>query len=281
MSLNLGIIASSRSSVPSAALLLDTYTGAAAAYSLRKLRTAYTGAAIRVRRSSDDTETDIGFNVGGGLDTIALTTFCGVGNGFIRTWYDQSGNANNATQTLSSGQPQIIASGVLQTQNSKPSINFDGKALALTTGFSSNSNLSIFFTQRSKLSSNYGSLLGHAAGGGSGPSFSVWNDNRFFISIQINSVSQYAINNGSLIGTNFNILNTIINSSSLNAYVNNTFYSLSTTTWSPSTNTFTQIGRYFNTFGNSNMSELIIYKTDQTSNRTGIVNNTNSYYLIF
>jgi hypothetical protein len=36
--------------------LLDTYSGAAAAYSLRLLRSAYTGDAIRVRRASDNTE---------------------------------------------------------------------------------------------------------------------------------------------------------------------------------------------------------------------------------
>ena len=44
---------------PSISYLLDTYTGAAAAYSLRKLRSAYTGSAIRVRRSSDNIETNI------------------------------------------------------------------------------------------------------------------------------------------------------------------------------------------------------------------------------
>ena len=32
-------------------LLLDNYSGAAAAYSLRKLNTSYTGSVIRVRRS--------------------------------------------------------------------------------------------------------------------------------------------------------------------------------------------------------------------------------------
>jgi len=57
-------------------LLLDTYTGAAVAYSLRKLRTAYTGAAIRVRRSSDNAEQDINF-VSGDLDTQSLLDFVG------------------------------------------------------------------------------------------------------------------------------------------------------------------------------------------------------------
>jgi hypothetical protein len=50
--------------------LLDDYPNAAAAYSLRLLRTAYTGDAIRVRRASDNTEQDIGFV--NELDTAAL-----------------------------------------------------------------------------------------------------------------------------------------------------------------------------------------------------------------
>ena len=41
--------------------LLDVYPNAAAAYSLRLLREAYSGSAIRVRRSSDSAEQDIGF----------------------------------------------------------------------------------------------------------------------------------------------------------------------------------------------------------------------------
>jgi hypothetical protein len=91
-------------------LLLDTYSGAAAAYSLRRLRTAYTGDAIRVRRASDNTEQDIGF-VSNELDTSALTTFCSGTDGFVETWYDQSGNGRNATQGAAANQPQIVSSG--------------------------------------------------------------------------------------------------------------------------------------------------------------------------
>jgi hypothetical protein len=52
-------------------------TASAAAYSLRKLRTAYTGPAIRVRRDSDNAEQDIGFTASGDLDTTALLAFGG------------------------------------------------------------------------------------------------------------------------------------------------------------------------------------------------------------
>lgn len=115
-------------------LLLDLYPNAAAAYSVRKLRTAYTGSAIRVRRSSDNAEQDIGFS-GGNLDTSALTTFCGSGNGFVTTWYDQSGNARNATQTTAANQPQIVSSGSVLTVNSKPCTVFSNSRFNISSNF--------------------------------------------------------------------------------------------------------------------------------------------------
>ena len=49
--------------------LLDLFPNAAAAYSLRKLRIAYSGNAIRVRKevSAVSSETDIGFLIDGSL----------------------------------------------------------------------------------------------------------------------------------------------------------------------------------------------------------------------
>ena len=41
-------------------LILDKVPGAVAALSLRKLKGAYTGPAVRIRRSSDNAEQDIG-----------------------------------------------------------------------------------------------------------------------------------------------------------------------------------------------------------------------------
>lgn len=61
---------------PIGSLLLDSYPNAAVAYSLRKLRSAYTGSAIRVRRSVDNVEQDFGF-VNNVLDTDSLLDFVG------------------------------------------------------------------------------------------------------------------------------------------------------------------------------------------------------------
>ena len=114
--------------------LLDTYTGAAAAYSLRRLSSSYSGSAIRVRRSSDNTEQDINFNVFGELDTVSLLAFAGQSLGvFVKVWYDQSSNGVNVTQTNTGKQPQIVSSGtVIVEANGKPAIKFDGSNDVLT-----------------------------------------------------------------------------------------------------------------------------------------------------
>lgn len=116
-----GIIAGSAMSLTYTPIL-DVYTNAKAAYSLRKIRSAYSGYAIRVRRSSDNTSQDIGFKSDGSLDTTSLLSFVGANNGFVSIWYDQSGNAYDFLQATSSSQPWIVANGVLYTINSKPSI---------------------------------------------------------------------------------------------------------------------------------------------------------------
>jgi hypothetical protein len=61
-----------------ATYLLDTLTvSPSVAYSTRKLRAAYAGAALRVQRSSDSTQQDIGFSANGQLNTTALLAFVG------------------------------------------------------------------------------------------------------------------------------------------------------------------------------------------------------------
>jgi hypothetical protein len=107
-----------------APLLLDSYSGAAAAYSLRSLSLAYGGSVVRVRRSSDNTEADFTAKQ---VSDGSLATWVGAGNnGFVRVWYDQSGNGANLTQTTTTAQPTIVSSGILVDDAGKPAILTDG-----------------------------------------------------------------------------------------------------------------------------------------------------------
>ena len=115
-------------------LLLDRYPDARVAYSLRRLSSAYSGPVVKVRRSSDSAEEDFtATEVSGG----SLATWVGAGNdGFVRTWYDQSGNGTNANQTTSNRQPKIVSSGSLVlTPEGRPAMELT------TTGFAVGANV--------------------------------------------------------------------------------------------------------------------------------------------
>ena len=76
---------------------------ASAAYGLRNLSARYTGNVVDVRRSSDDAEDS--FTAAQVADGT-LTTWVGTSNdSFVTKWYDQSGNANHATQGTDASQP--------------------------------------------------------------------------------------------------------------------------------------------------------------------------------
>lgn len=118
--LGLGIGINKKTVAGGIAPVLEPFGTPAAAYSLRYIYpTIYSGNVVLVRRSSDNAEQ--GFTPEEITDGT-LTTFTGAGDGFVKTWYDQSGNSRNATQTISAQQPKIVNSGSLNTLNGKPAL---------------------------------------------------------------------------------------------------------------------------------------------------------------
>ena len=98
---------------------LDAYTtNMDAAWSVsRRLLTSYSGSLIRVRRSSDNNEQDIGYSAATGLlDTASLLSFVGAGNGFVTKVYAQSGGSTkDFVQTTAAAQMRIVNAGSLVT----------------------------------------------------------------------------------------------------------------------------------------------------------------------
>lgn len=100
---------------PQSGLLLDllSVSSLCAVSCSRKLRTNYSGAALRVRRSSDSAEQDIGF-AGNLVDTAAIATFCSGTSGFVRKWYDQGSGAHDLGNATTAAQPRIYTAGALE-----------------------------------------------------------------------------------------------------------------------------------------------------------------------
>lgn len=80
------------------------------ARSLKKVISTAT-VSIRVRRSSDNAEQDIGFS-GNALDTTSLASFVGSDSAYVTTFYDQTGNGYHLAQSTGSKQPRIVNAGV-------------------------------------------------------------------------------------------------------------------------------------------------------------------------
>ncbi len=74
----------------------------------------YSGPCIKIRRSSDSLTSDFYFDAIGNAGTALRATgtsfvsWIGSSDAFVTVWYDQSSNANHATQTTTSYQPRFM-----------------------------------------------------------------------------------------------------------------------------------------------------------------------------
>jgi 3D (Asp-Asp-Asp) domain-containing protein len=263
-------------------LLLDLYPGAAAAYSVRKLRNAYAGSAIRVRRSSDNTEQDIGFS-GGNLDTTALTSFCSGTNGFVTTWYDQSGNGYNATQTTAASQPQIVSSGSVLTLtgigSARPILSFDGTNDYFTFTPITLDQFTSFYPNKKNSTSDISMWM--ATGTGIGNPYTPVIYQSFGVYIQNQSGDQYR--NLSYNNANYILISGGYNSSSVGSIqINNSNISLTLSNVGSLNTTISQIGRRQPTeYSFAKVPEIILYTFDNSSNISSINTNINTYYGIY
>ena len=263
---------SSGGGAPAFVGLLDTYSGAAAAYSLRKLSTTYAGSAIRVRRSSDNAEQNIGFDGSGNLDTTTLISFCGASNGFVTTWYDQSGVGRNATQSTAGKQPQIVSAGTVITENGKPSVSFNGSTPTYlihpwSTGSSGATVFDVFSTpDNGWILHGNGSLYFPIAEANTASASDSANITQWYK----NGISQSIANRNDVrivYATNTNLIASYLLTANLASQNNIALGNL---------------GDFTSNYGfTGKIQESIWYPSNQASNRTGIETNINTYYAIY
>lgn len=284
-----------------AAYLLDSYTGSQVAYSVRKLSSTYTGNCIRVRRSSDNVEQDIGFDANDELDQSALSSFLSTNSGFIRLWYDQSGNNNNLTQSTTGEQPIIYGNGNIIVAGTKPTVDFQADRLRLTTQFNLGQNSFISLIGRTfATSSNSGASLISFEGGADNPelrwgtvdaagnsAYLYWKNNL--------GTGAYVISASATFST-YSIFSTTFTKADTNAttltyvdvYRNGSLARSGNRNgnWAY-TNPGWGIGFFNDTNGgttntrNGLIQEFIVWNKDLSASRTGIETDQNNYYGIY
>jgi hypothetical protein len=246
---------------------LQQFTGASAAYSLRDLAGSGNTTVVRVRRSSDNAEADFKASE---VSDGTLVAWVGAGNdGCVPIWYNQSVNGNDATQIVSGSQPKIVSGGSLITRggNAEPCIHFGG-AEDYYFDVSSRPIAKSVFSALQASNTNFETLICDT------------NDNTPRLTTNNNANNRaYKFEGFGTPSVNVDgvTYNGTSNVSSLG------FHLLGMTSGSGSA--FNRIGANPSTGSTGNsfnyVSELILFPSDQSANRTAIEANINNQYGIY
>ena len=256
----------------------DQFGTPAAAYSLRDLSGSNPNV-IEVRRSSDNAVQDF---TASEITNGSLATWVGVGNdGFIRTWYNQTGT-NDATQTTASAQPLIVDAGSLVLENGLPASDFDGVNHYLINnsfGIDVTTDHYVFSVIKGDDTTALQFILASY----------IASANRYALGFQtckigyqkrtsiFENVSATADTNQNLITTTPTpeiYKNAILGTAGTHSIFNG---AVSPNTTTIGVNTSVLAGGYFN----GKIQEIIVFDTNKSADRTAIQTNINDYYSIY
>ena len=253
-------------------LFLDIYSGSIGAYSLRKIRSGYSGDCIEVYNGTS--YVDIGFDSNNLLDLTALANHCGSNDGTVSKWYDQSTEGHTAVQTDTTLMPKIYdcTTGV-ELDNSKPTLQCTNKYMTAQ-------GVEINGAMASVSVANIDNSTAEAALWAIIDSF---NDGSEVIGLPSPSRIQYRLDAND---TSFSetarrmLLFTSYDTSTKIFSVDGSATTTSVTTINNATGL--EIGRRLN--GNSytgSIQSLIFWGNDQAANRADIETNMNTYYNVY
>jgi len=254
--------------------LLDSYPGAFGAYSLRKLRQDYTGAAIRVRRHIDGQKKDIGFDLDGNLDTAMLQLFAGGNTAFVEVWYDQGLQGNDIVQTNTLHQPRIVnTDNSLVTIDGQVAMRFD----AVNDNVMSGDNISSQDITIIAVANATGSLVSMIDNYNDG--FELFNSANT-IGLFANATDLIKLETG--IGTTRHLVFGAYDGSEQILSIDGTAETQAASETMDYSQPITIGQRSQNpaNFLNGKVQEVIVYNSDQSANRTGIESNIMTHYSI-
>jgi hypothetical protein len=268
--------------------LLDTYTGAQAAYSLRYLSSSYNSDVVLIVRSGDSTQQSFTpTEITDGTLSAWVTAGGGTEDGYVIRFYDQV-DTINLHQADTSKAPLLVDAGSVIQENGLPALQFDGvdDYMQNPTSFSYTSGLSSYIVATPD------SLIG----------------NTRFLSDDIIGQTGYfyfftsgyvALNDNNTGFKNFTLTGITKNQhiishnidGSTGGYVssvdNNAAQTGTISLWTGPINSGNSSNIGLMSAGNGGhynrgkIQEVIVWPSNQSNKRAGIINNINLYYSVY
>ena len=233
----------------------------------------------------NDNRKAIESNIGEHYSISGIPAYDNTVNGFVETWYDQSGNGKHAVQASANNQPKIVNAGSLVVDNGVAGLDFDGGDFLVASSVTGLGSVISMFAVSVRDASGYVVSASNSSAG-----------NRYFAIQDAASVAWLQARNT----TNEVITASVASASRLTfgLTARDTFTSvgvnggaMSTTTDDYGDNfsgtdidqiaigilrTVTPTGYY-----DGRIREILIYDSDETAQRTALEANINDYYSIF
>jgi hypothetical protein len=220
--------------------------------------------------------TAIEANIGETYGITGIPAYDNTVDGFVETWYDQSGNGNDATQSVAGNQPKIVDGGVLVSGG----IDFDGVGDALDTpSLITSVDLASSFVVAKQSSSHTGAALALSRNNPnqrwyspiyvSGSAYFGYGDSATKVSLGISDTSEY-------------LFASIADGINATGYVNSVSKGTSAVFTGLGTLSSGGIGSVnVTSFFLGTIAEIIVYNSDQSANRVAIETNINDHYNIY
>ena len=217
---------------------------------------------IVYRSDQSDNRTAIEANIGETYGITGIPAYDNTVDGFVETWYDQSGNGNDATQSVTTAQPKIVDAGSLVAGG----LDFDGVDDHLEQTLTLTQPVSIF--------SAYKAISNDSPITGAAPSSMV---------ISRRSSGEYIMFSGTVLAAGVHPSTEVLASCIFDGATSTGHWNgveiLSGDVGSLSDLDF--IGRNFTAYLDGTIQEIIIYDSDQSANRVAIEGNINAHYNIY
>jgi hypothetical protein len=219
-----------------------------------------------------DNRTAIEANIGETYGITGIPAYDNTVDGFVETWYDQSGNGNDATQSVAASQPKIVDGGSLVTGG----LDFDGvnDFFGLIDLDNSNQPNTIISVSRTDVTGSTRGIYGLGSDPSSASGYYRSSNNHTIYADIILGGSVYTSGTEYLRFDLFNGASSVIGVNGASTVGNSGNRTL----------THLMIGDSLLSGVNplnGRIRELIIYPTDQSSNRVGIETNINDHYNIY